>query len=391
MKIKLFNFGWLLIALSMAISCTSSSKYLERGDYDKAISKSVKTLMKKPDKNDEIRTLKKAFSLANKKDLDGIKRFKLSGQPDIFDNLVYYYNNLINRQELVERLPNEVLSKIHFKPVDYTTTLVEAKKKAAEYFYARGNKLLKTGDKIDARKAYSDFNRVKHYFPAYYNIDSKIIQAENMGTNNVIFYIQNDSRTALPKDFENELLKVSLKKLNKKWLNFDTWENENINYDYTIYLSIKEIVTSPDLIKEVHYKEEKTIQDGFEYVLDGNGNVKKDTSGNDIKVPSYKLVSCSIIETRMNKSTRVGGSLDFYDNRDNQLIKTMPVVTEFVFDYTTALARGDVRALKKETKSKIGMKPLPFPTDLQMIFDTNEDLKAKVKSIIYSNRNILLN
>ncbi len=124
MKIRLFNFGWLLIAMSMAISCTSSSKYLERGDYDKAISKSVKTLMKKPDKNDEIRTLKKAFSLANKRDLDRIRQLKLSGQPDIFDNLVDNYSRLISRQDLVERLPNEVLSKIHFKHIDYNSDIV---------------------------------------------------------------------------------------------------------------------------------------------------------------------------------------------------------------------------------------------------------------------------
>jgi len=391
MKIRLLNFSLAIVVMSIVISCTSSSKYLEQGNYDKAISKSVKTLMKKPDKNDEIKTLKKAFSLANKRDLDRIRQLKLSGQPDIFDNLVDNYSRLISRQDLVERLPNEVLAKIRFKHVDYNAELVEAKKKAAEYFYARGNKLLETGNKIDARNAYSDFIRVKHYFPAYYRIDSKIEQAEYKGTNNVIFYIQNESRTALPEDFENEILKVSLKKLNKQWLNFDTWENENVNYDYSIYLSIKEIVTSPDLVKEIHYKEEKTIQDGYEYVLDENGNVKKDTSGNDIKVPSYKVISCNIIETKMNKSARVGGSLDFYDNRDRQLIKTMPVATEFVFDYSTAFAQGDARALKKETKRKIGMKPVPFPTDLQMIFDTNEDLKAKVKNIIASNRNILLN
>ncbi|PLX14567.1 MAG: hypothetical protein C0598_00940 [Marinilabiliales bacterium] len=391
MKIIRLYFATVIFLITVLSSCTSSSKHLERGNYDKAISKSVSKLLKNPDKLNEIRNLKKAYALANKKDVDRIKQLQLSGQPDIYDDLVSYYSGMMRRQESVERLPDEILAKLKFEHVDYNNQIVEAKKKAAEYFYARGSQLLETNDKINARKAYSDFMKVKKYFPAYYQIDDKIRQAEAVGINNVIFYLSNESRTALPKDFENEILKISLKTLNKQWLNFDTREWGDLFYDYSIYLTLKEIVVSPELVKEVHYTEVKTIQDGFDYVLDENGNVKKDTSGNDIKVPRYKEISCDIIETRMNKSSRVGGSLDFYDNRGGQLIKTMPVISEFVFESYTAAARGNLDALKEETRKKVGMKPLPFPTDLQIIFDTNEDLKERVKRIISSNRNILLN
>ena len=116
-------------------------------------------------------------------------------------------------------------------------------------------------------------------------------QAVLIGTNNVLFKIRNLSQQVMPKDFENELLKITLKKLNKQWLNFDTRENQNLYYDYTIYLNIKAIDKTPERIKEIHYDETKRIRDGDEYVLDENGNVKKDSLGNDIKIPKYVTIA----------------------------------------------------------------------------------------------------
>lgn len=376
----------ILIAFS---SCTSSSKYLQNGDYDAAINKSVKKLIKKPSKTDEIGILKKAYVLANNNDLEAIKQLKLSGQPDIFGKIVFHYDNLINRQDVVERLPDNILNSIGFQHTDYSNEIVESKKKAAEFFNAHATSLLESGDKLDARQAFKEFNKVKEFVPNYYNIENKISEAKFKGTNNVLFQIENDSRTALPEDFEYELLKISLKQLNQKWLNFDTYQDENIFYDYSVFLSIKRIKTTPEFVKEVHYDEEKEIEDGFDYLLDANGNVVKDSTGNDIKIPHYEIISCHITETKLNKSAIVSAALDFYDNRSNQLVKTMPISSEFVFIHRFAIAHGNLNALKRDTRKLIGVKAVPFPTDLQMIFDTNEDLKAKAKSIISSNRKML--
>jgi len=388
MKIK-HTIYFIIFAL-LTSSCVSSSKLLQKGEYDKAIGKAAKILQKKPDKTDEIVTLKKAYSLANNKDIEAIKQLKMSGQPDIFDRVVRYYNSLVHRQEVVERLPDQILNAIGFSYTDYSMELIKSKKKAAEFFYTHALSLLKTGDKMDARQAYNEFARVKDYFPMYLDVDNKMNEAYVAGTNNIIFIINNESRTVLPEDFESELLKISLKKLNKQWLNFDTYINENIEYDYSVFLTLRKIATSPERVKEVHYKETKEVEDGFDYLLDENGNVKKDSAGNDIKVPRIKIISCNVTETQLFKSTLVNGTLDFYDNVTNQLIKTQPIASEFIFDYRFATAVGDLNALKDETKQIIGLKPIPFPSDLQMIFDTNEDLKSKAKSTISANRKILL-
>ena len=388
---KIVYISYVLLLSLLITSCVSSSKRLQQGEYDKAIVKAAKILQKKPNKTNEIKTLKKAYSLANSKDLEAIKLLRLSGQPDIFDKVVILYNRLINRQEVVERLPDYLLIRIGFEPIDYSQELITSKKKAAKFFYAHALKLLEDGDKHDARQAYDELSKVKNYFPIYQDVDTKMNEAYSKGVNHIIFFIANESHTVLPEDFEDELLKISLKKINKQWLNFDTYVDKNINYDYSIYLNIKHIEVSPERVKEIHYEETKEIEDGFDYILDENGNVKKDEKGNDIKVPRFSTITCYVTETRLTKSAIVSGSLDFYDERSGQLIKTMPIASEFNFKYRLAFANGNLDALRKKTRRLIKNKPIPFPSDLQLIFDTNENLKSKVKRIINSNRMILLN
>lgn len=372
-------------------SCTSSRKYLERGQYDLAVRKSVKKLMKNPTKSQEIATLKRAFELANQKNTDNINSLRFSGQPDIWESVFYNYDQMRTRQEIVERLPREVLMQIGQQHVDYNQMRAEAKRKAAEFLYAHAQELLKTNNRQDARKAYSELVRLNKFYPNYPNVRSLMDQATLIGTNNVLFKIRNQSRQVMPKGFENELLKITLKRLNKQWLNFDTRENTEMYYDYTIYLNIKAIDKTPERIKELHYDETKRVRDGDKYVLDQNGNVQKDSLGNDVKVPNYINITAHVVENRMEKSARVHGTLDFYDNRENQLVKTFPITTENTFLYRFGYATGNLKALKDETKKFIGLKAIPFPSDLQIIYDTNEDLKKIAYDLVAKNRNYLVN
>jgi len=382
---------YLLLAAFLFTSCVSSVNYLQRGDYDAAIRKSAKVLIKKPHKTKEIDVLQKAYTLANQRDQEAIDRLKLSGQPDIYDEVLYYYNRMNGRQEVVERLPQQLLSQINFQHVDYSRTLAESKKKAAAFFYAHAVALLEDGDKCSARDAYNELITVKEYYPVYRDVDSLIGVSLYLGTNNVLFSLLNESNSILPKDFERDLLKISLEDLNMEWVDFDTSPVEGKKYQYTIYFSLKEINVSPEFVKEERYTETREVEDGFDYVLDKNGNVMKDSLGNDIKVPRYVTLRCDVIETSLHKDSRVRGSLDIVDNYNDQLVKTQDVVAQFNFDHRFAAARGDLEALSKQTRKLTREKPVPFPTDAQMIFDTNEVLKERVKNLVSREQKILLN
>ncbi len=376
--------------LLLVSSCVSSTKQLQKGNYDAAIDKAVKVLLRKPGKFSEIETLKSAYSMANRKDEETIRQLKISGQPDIFEKVLELYTRLQHRQETVERLPESILPRIGFKHVDYSQPIVESKNKAAAYLDAHASSLLVSGSKRDARQAYAEFLKVKEFFPNYQRIDSKIEQAYQQGISHVLFIFENDSRTVLPEDYETEMMKISLKSLDEKWINFHTHQDANAQYDYAIYLIVNNIQTTPDFLKERDYKEEKKVNDGFEYVFDNNGNVMKDSVGNDIKIPKTKIIACYVAETEMRKQAVVSGSLEFYDRRTVELIKTQPIRSEFLFHHRFARVNGDLAAMSEQTSQLIQVDPVPFPTDLQIIFDTNEDLKKQAKEIISSDKRLFL-
>jgi len=152
-------------------------------------------------------------------------------------------------------------------------------------------------------------------------------------------------------------------------------------------LNLNEIHASPEQIKEIHYSETKEIQDGFQYALDSNGNVLKDSLGNDIKVPKYVKVTCNIIEIHQFKSVAVGSRISVF-NDANQPILHEVLTGEWVFDNRYITFAGDERAMSEETKQKLNWRPLPFPATEYMILQTTDVLKNMSKDFVYRNRHL---
>lgn len=378
----------LFFTLLLLAGC-SSKHYLEKADFDTAIDVAVKKIRKNSSNKQEIENLKYAYSKANQIDNDRLAFLFESGEDNIWDEVHRRYNILNKRQNIVKTLPDHVLYDIGYSEVNYGRQIAQSKQNAAAYYYDNGIALMAKGGKYDAREAYSNFVRAKNYYPNYKDVSNRISEAKFYGTNHILFLMQNQSKVAIPEDFENELLKISLKDLNQTWIDYDTRANEFINYDYYIQLSIKQIAVSPADTHSSSYVEEKEIEDGFKYQLDQNGNVQKDTAGNDIKLPIYKVITCKVVETVQYKEALISGTIDYINNANGQLLKTHPVGAKMVFDHHSAEAFGNIDALKTETRKKVGIKPLPFPTDPQMIMDAASTLKTNTKQVVYDNRSWL--
>lgn len=372
------------IAVILLSGCISSKRYYERGEYDKAIAKAVKQLKKKTDRPKEIWVLISAYKIVNQADIDRINYLKQTGQPDIWDEVFQKYDLLKKRQDLVKTLPQKVLDEINFTWVNYDKDVIESQKKAVEYYYTHARSLLDKNEKYAARQAYDELVRIKDFYENYKDVDVLISKAVELGTTNVIFRMNNQSMAVLPQGFEDELLTMTLKDMNRNWINYDSREVSGRTYDYLIFMNLKMIDVSPEHIKQYEYNESKEVSDGFQYVLDARGNVMKDSLGNDIKVQKYKTISCHVTEVQMNKEALIAGTVDFYDNRTSQLIRNEKISAESHFNYMFATAAGDLDALKPETAKKLN-RPAPFPNDLEMIGLANDYLKEAARNIIANN------
>ena len=376
-----------IILTLFIISCTSSQKMLDRGQYDRAIERSAEKLQKKPGNSKELEVLKEAFELANMFDRERIEFLELEGLEKSWIEIFELYEQLNHRQNRIRRLPTRVRNQ--FTYTNYDQAIIDSKSAAAEVSYRRGIEFMNRGDKTGYRMAWEEFNRTANLLPGYEDVDRKIIETRQLGLNNALFLAENNSNVIVPDYFQTELSKISLKDLNTRWLNFDTYENDHTQYDYLLVLNIGEISFSPESVERRIIRDSKEIQDGTRYEYDGNGNVKKDSLGNDIRVPNFKTVSAEVSEVLQQKSTFIGGSLDIYELETDQLIRTENLAVEWVFENRFGTLSGDRRALSDQNAAIVGGRELPFPTNEQMVLDSTELLKDRAKAVIRGQRRVL--
>jgi len=381
--------SYLLILSFFLISCNSSQKMLERGQYDRAIDRATEKLMKKPNNSKELGVLKEAYELANMFDKERIEFLELEGREESWVEIYELYEQLNWRQNKVRRLPSQIRNEFTF--YNYDNEIVESKMAAAEVSYKRGIDFLERGDKLSARQAYNEFDRAAQIYPGFEDVDQKLYESHQLGMNHALYFIENNSGMVLPEFFDVEMKKTTLKDLNTHWLNFDTYENENIEYDYFLVLNVTEIAYSPETVERRIYSESKEIQDGLRYELDEDGNVKKDSTGTDIQVPNMVTVTAEITESEQKKTAFVAGSLDIYDLRSDQLLRTESASVEAVFQHRYGEFTGNREALTEETEKIIGGRAVPFPGNEQMLMDATDLLKNRSKTVISRNRRLLEN
>ncbi len=387
----------LLIVLGSFIflqTCKSPEKLMATGDYDEAIVVAAKKLAGKKKKKEEIvDALVGAFHKANQRDMELAERLKVEGRPENWERIYRVYRGISKRQARVEPLLpliDEHRTKADFRFIRTATLEAEAKQKAVAFYYETANELLadaRSGDKAAARRAMTKLEKVASLYSDTYRDTRRLMQeAEALGITHVLLRMNNRAEVMLPTAFERELLSLDVYNLDRKWKVFHTAKRPGLIYDYEVAINLTHIDVSPELIKEREYQDAREIEDGFEYVLDENGNVMKDTLGNDIKVPKKVFIRATIFETYQSKAAFVEGVIDFIDLRNNRLLDTERFNAEAVFENVAANFKGDRRALSEESRTRCKGAIVPFPSHEAMLFDAAEHIKPIIKRKISGNR-----
>jgi hypothetical protein len=359
------------------------------GNYDAAIQTAVNNLRTNKNakgKQDYVYLLEEAFAKAKERDLRNITTWYNDANAANLEKIFNTYVQLNNRQELIRPLlPLKLLNEgrdATFVFDDYSNDIIDSKNTLSNHLYSNSKNILTNASKLEARNVYDDLVYLNQINPGYKDVSKLINEAQFKGTDFVHVYTKNETNMVIPVLLQNDLLDFSTYGLNDKWTVYHSNRVKDVVYDFGIIINFREINISPEQIREKEVTQEKQIKDGSQNLVDNNGNVVRDSLGNAVKVDKFITVKGTAYQFTQFKACQVTAKVDYVDFTTNQLTNTYPLASEFLFEHIYATFRGDRRAFDESFNSYFGQRAVPFPSNEQMVFDTGEDLKAKLKAII---------
>jgi hypothetical protein len=365
---------------------------LSSGNYDEAINNAVSNLRTNKDKKgkqDYVYLLEEAFTKAKERDLNAINLLSKDTNPAQLEKIYNTYLQLNDRQEKIKpllplRLLKEGRNAI-FPFDNYNDQIIDSKNALSAYLHANAKKLLLTSDKMNFRKAYDDLAYLNQINPNYKDVLRLMDDAKFKGSDYVFVNTKNETNMIIPVGLRNDLLDFSTYGLNDKWTVYHSNKQKGIDYDYGMMINFRQIYVSPEQIKEKEFVKERVIKDGVKKLIDANGKEVLDEKGKVVMVDNMRNATVRIYEFRQFKSCQITAKVDYVNFRNNQLLQSFPITSEFIFENIYATYKGDRRASDDNYYSYFDKKSVAFPSNEQMVYDTGEDLKAKIKDVISRN------
>ena len=380
-----------LILISVFVNACGSAKKakdnVERGHYNKAFNIAYTELSKDKTKKSNqklIPTLKEAYTKAYDRDMHKIKLLKKENDPFQLKKIYATYVAMDIRQDDVLSLQplyydgKEVVFKTH----DFTEEIAESLANYSAYLYQTGNTQL-AGSKLDARKAYKTFNDLEFVNPNYVeNIEELITQAKKKGSSFVLMkFINNSSKVIDPKEVQ-DLLYINESNMQNKWVIYNTQKDPDTQYDYEAAVRIDEVAISPERVNTETIPQQARIKDGWEYVYDQNGNVAKDSLGNDIKRDKIITVQAEVRMFQQTKTARINGGVAITNLNTNSPVNSVPLFGEAAFENVFAQYRGDQRAIEQKYVQALQNKEVPFPPDEEFLKYALGNFKNKLLQLL---------
>jgi hypothetical protein len=383
----------LIIILISACGSKHTRNLLTSGNYEMAIDNSISNLKSNKDKKgnqDYVYILEEAFAKAKERDVNSINLLTQDSNPSNLEKIYNTYLLLNNRQEKIKPLlPLKLMQEgrnAKFPFHNYNSQITKTKNALSNYLYGSSKEMLLSPNKMDCRKAYDELAYLNRINPGYKDVLNLMSEAQFKGTDFVKVSLNNETNMILPIRLQNDLLDFDAFKMNDKWTAYHNQLQKGIDYDFRLILNFRRIDVSPEQLKEKEIIKEREIKDGLKNLVDKNGKLIKDSLGEPIKVDNFKTVRVRIYEFSQFKGCKIIAQVDFVNAKNDQLLESFPLSSESVFENTYATYKGDKRAADDSYYSYFDKRNLPFPSNEQMVYNTGEDLKDKLKDIISRNR-----
>ncbi|WP_339609815.1 hypothetical protein [uncultured Planktosalinus sp.] len=384
----------IMVLATIIMACSSikrSEKALNKGAYEQAIEIAVKKIQKNKTSNKSrelIPVLEEAFAKYNEQTLNKIQFLEKESNLNSKKEILALYTRLNQTQNKIKPLLPLVVNsrEASFEMNDYSNQLIQAKDEYADVLYEKAKKAMSKGTKVDYRKAYNSLVELEKLVPYYKDVDQLIRETHYFGTDYVFVELKNATNIMIPQRLERDLLDINTYRLDDFWTEYHSINRRDIDYDFDVILEFRNILISPEQIREREIPLEREIKDGYTYEIDRNGNYVLDSLGNRKKIDRYVNVKGILYETTQTKAINVNGMVNYFDVQKKQTINSYPMETEFIFEHAFATFNGDERVLNSNERRLLKNRPLPFPSNEQMLYDASSEIKNRLSTILKRNK-----
>lgn len=367
------------IYLSLIIigGCTTGKNALQKGDYDSSVEKSVSRLQNSPKNSEAMQVLKTAYDLALKDHLRKIDEAKMSNDLFRWESVMYDYQKINQLADNINSCP--ACLAIVPNPTRYISELAESKYNAAAARYGSGLGYLRENNRLSAKKAYYEFEKVLNLQPDYKDAKTRMDDAYWAAVTRVVVQpiIVNSGMYKLSADYFQQQIDQFIGNYSRnKFVLFYGEEQatkQKIVPDQVLSLNFDDFIVGQTYVKE---RVEKLKRDS---VVIGETRDKKPVYG---KVKA----TLSIFEKNISSSGLLDMSITDWKTR--KLVRQQKFPGTFIWRDSWASFNGDDRALSKEQLAITRRKEqLPPPPSALFLEFTKPIYKQLVDDIGYFYNN----
>ena len=345
------------IALFLLSACTSSKQQFEKGNYEKAVTLSIKKLRKKPDNNKQKNILKAAYAYTVQVSEEKIKQHQQSTDRFKWDRVIEQYRKM---QQLYTDLLQCPACLAVIEPIDLQNELNQALAEGANVYVEEGQKALATQQKEGSRLAYRHFAQAKAYQNNYGNIDRMLNDARIQGTEKI-------GISRIPVSSKGLELNTAF------FLQQLTQALNDLNYFFAVFAPVEQLAEQqqvPDQVVDLsfddYYIGQTYVKELRESLVRDSVKVGEVTDSLGTKYTIYGEVKADL--QRFEKTIESGGLLNIaiVEPKSRSILFQQKIPSTTVWENDWATYQGDKRALTKEELALTQEKELlpPPPQDL---------------------------
>jgi hypothetical protein len=324
-----------------------------------------------------MQVLAAAYDLSLAQHLRNIEEAKMSSDVLRWESIIYDYQQ-------INQLSNEINSSpaalaVVPNPQKFIAELNDSKFKAAEVRYALGVKLLNEGDKLSARKAYQNFEKIQYLYPNYKDTKQKMDEAYWAAVLKVV--VQPVRVNSNYYELSNQYFQQKV----SEWMS--TYQHNKFVLFYDEEQAYKQKIV-PDQLMRLQFDD---FVVGQTYVKERVEKLKKDSvkiGESRTNEPVYGTVKATL--SIFDKKVASSGLLDMtvIDYGSNKVIRQRKLAGTYVWEDQWASYKGDDRALSKQqlaiSKKREVMPPAPSALFVELTKPIYSQLVSEISSFYNS-------